>query len=124
MRFFLDANMPRSAMAVVSRFGHEVEFARDVGMGQAPDDEIAARVRKTGAVLLTRDLDFADVRRYPPDQFLGLVVLRLPENTVASDIAQVLERFLRERVLVSSLPGHLAIVELERARFRPPLTSQ
>lgn len=121
MRFFLDANMPRSAAALVSRFGHQVEFAKDIGMGGASDDEIATHARKTGAVLLTRDLDFADVRRYPPDEFLGLVVLRLPEQTTASEIAQVLERFLSDTVLVNSLPGHLAIVEYERARFRPPL---
>jgi predicted nuclease of predicted toxin-antitoxin system len=121
MRFFLDANLPRSALAVFTRFGHEAEFARDIGMASASDTEIAAHALKTGAVLLTRDLDFADVRRYPPERFVGLVVLRLPENAVATEIARVIERFLSEPLFVSSLPGHLAIVEIQRARFRPPL---
>ena len=69
MRFLIDANMPRSIIALVASLGHEVEFARDVGLAAAPDHEIAARAQATGAALLTRDLDFADVRRYPPSLY-------------------------------------------------------
>jgi hypothetical protein len=61
------------------------------------------------------------VRRYAPEEHFGIVVLRLPDSAVAQEIVFVLERFLRERVLVNSLPGRLAIVEVERVRFRPPL---
>src|SRR5260370_33754658 len=57
MRFLIDANMPRSIIALVASLGHEVEFARDVGLAAAPDLEIAARAQATGAALLTRDLD-------------------------------------------------------------------
>jgi hypothetical protein len=69
MRFLIDANMPRSIVALVESLGHEVKFARDVGLAAAPDHEIAARAQATGAALLTRDLDFADVRRYPPSLY-------------------------------------------------------
>src|SRR5208282_141592 len=71
MRFLIDANMPRSIIALVTNLGHEVEFVRDVGLAAAPDHEIAARAQATGAALLTRDLDFADVRRYPPSLYPG-----------------------------------------------------
>ena len=60
MRFLIDANMPRSIIALVASLRHEVEFARDIGLAAAPDHEIAARAQATGAALLTRDLDFAD----------------------------------------------------------------
>jgi predicted nuclease of predicted toxin-antitoxin system len=121
MRFLLDANMPRAALTAFARFGHEAVFARDIGLGSAPDDDIAGHARSTGSVLLTRDTDFADIRRYPPDEYSGIVVLRLPDTTVAGEIVLVLQRFLNEPAFVDSLPGRLAIVELERARFRPPL---
>jgi predicted nuclease of predicted toxin-antitoxin system len=42
MRFLIDANLARSVIAVVRGFGHEVEFARDLGLGAAPDEQIAA----------------------------------------------------------------------------------
>ena len=121
MLFFVDANLPRSVTALLIGLGHQVEFARDAGFGSATDIEIAAHVRETRAVLLTRDLDFGDVRRYPPDDYGGIVVLRLPDDMIAGDIVHVLERFLREPVFVERLPGRLAIVEPNRVRFRPPL---
>jgi len=121
MRFLLDANLPRAAIAVLVDSGHEAEFARDIGLAAAPDDRIAAHARQTRSALLTRDLDFADIRRYPPDQYHGIVVLRLPDDAVAQDITLVLERFLREAAFLKSLSQRLAIVEPERVRFRPPL---
>ena len=103
------------------KFGHQVEFARDIGLAAASDAQIAERARESGAALLTRDLDFADVRRYPPDQYQGIVVLRLPDTTVAQEIVRVLERFLMDPGFLGQLAGRLAIVELDRVRFRPPL---
>jgi predicted nuclease of predicted toxin-antitoxin system len=122
MRFLIDANLPRAAINVCQKFGHEVEFARDIGMAAAPDEQIAARACESGAALLTRDLDFSDVRRYPPDQYQGIVVLRLPDTTVAQEIVRVLERFLMDPGFLGQLAGRLAVVEVNRVRFRPPLT--
>lgn len=45
MRFLIDANLPRSAIAVIQKFWHQVEFARDIGLAAAPDERIAARAR-------------------------------------------------------------------------------
>jgi predicted nuclease of predicted toxin-antitoxin system len=122
MRFLIDANLPRAAIVVCQKYGHQVQFARDIGLAAASDAQIAERARESGAALLTRDLDFADVRRYPPDQYPGIVVLRLPDTTVAREIARVLERFLMEPRFLEPLAGRLAIVEVDRVRFRPPLT--
>jgi predicted nuclease of predicted toxin-antitoxin system len=122
MRFLIDANLPRAAIVVCQKFGHQVEFARDIGMAAASDEQIAERAVQSGAALLTRDLDFADVRRYPPGQYRGIVVLRRPDTTVAMEIARVLERFLMEPGFLDSLAGRLAIIEVDRVRFRPPLT--
>jgi len=83
MRFLIDANLPRSIIAALQRFGHDVEFARDIGLGAAPDEQIAAYALKNTAAILSRDLDFADIRRYPPEKYHGIVVLRLPDAAVA-----------------------------------------
>lgn len=90
-------------------------------MAAAPDAQIAERARQTGAALLTRDLDFSDVRHYPPDQYGGIVVLRLPDHFTAAEIVVVLERYLAEPRFLENLPGRLSIVDENRVRFRPPL---
>lgn len=121
MRFLLDANMPRLALALLVQHGHEAEHVKDIGLGNAPDGEIAARACADGAVLVTRDLDFADVRRYPPQSTPGFLVLRIPDDWTAQQIVALLGRFLSMDSLVGSISGHLAILDQRQVRFRPPL---
>jgi predicted nuclease of predicted toxin-antitoxin system len=121
VRFLIDANLPRSLAELVSKLGHEARFAHDIGLGTAPDKEIAAYAQKTGAAILTRDLDFADVRQYPPEHYSGIVVLRVPDDAIAPYIVEVAGRFVRQQHFISQLSGRLAIVERDRVRFRPPL---
>jgi predicted nuclease of predicted toxin-antitoxin system len=121
MRFLLDANLPRSAIDVVVKSGHEVEFAKDVGLGTAPDAQIASHARQNGMAIVTRDLDFSNVRQYPPEEYAGIVVLRLPDHFIAAEIVAVLTRFLAEPRFVGNLSGRIAIVDENRVRFRPPL---
>jgi predicted nuclease of predicted toxin-antitoxin system len=121
MRFLVDANMPRSSVALLQSLGHAAEHVRDLGLGAGPDSQIASRARSTGAVLLTRDLDFSDIRHYPPADYQGLIVMRLPDDAVARDILNVLGRFLKQTEFVAQLPGHLVILEEDRVRFRPAL---
>jgi predicted nuclease of predicted toxin-antitoxin system len=122
MRFLIDANLPRGVMAMLQALGHQLAFARDIGMAAAADEQIADHAMRTSAALVTRDLDFADIRRYPPTQYSGIVVLRLPDTAVAQEITQVLQRFVMESRFLDGLAGRLAIVEVDRVRFRPPLT--
>ena len=71
--------------------------------------------------LVTRDLDFADVRRYPPETFHGIVVMRMPDDAVAEAIADVLSRVLSHAPWTLMLPGRLCILERDRVRFRPAI---
>ena len=121
MRFLVDANMPRSTLALLASLGHHGEHVRDIGLGHAPDAQIAAHARNLNAAIVTRDIDFADIRNYPPHEFQGLIILRLPDDAVAQVIVNLLERFLRQTELAARLPGHLVIVEPDRVRFRPAL---
>jgi predicted nuclease of predicted toxin-antitoxin system len=121
MRFLVDANLPRSALGLLQGFGHVAEHVSDCGLAAASDFDIAARACGTRAALLTRDLDFADIRRYPPAHYQGLVVIRLPDDAIAKKILSLLERFLKQTELVAQLPGHIVILEKGRVRFRPAL---
>lgn len=53
LRFVLDANMPRCALAVVAAHGHWAEHVRDIGLGNAADETIDAHAMATGAILVT-----------------------------------------------------------------------
>jgi predicted nuclease of predicted toxin-antitoxin system len=121
MRFLVDANMPRSTLAMLTRLDHTSEHVRDIGLGNATDVKIAAYVRSVGAAIVTRDVDFADIRNYPPRDFKGIIVLRMPDDAVAATIVNLLEVFLSRAEFLAGIAGRLAIVEPGRVRFRPPL---
>jgi len=121
MRFLLDANMPRSAAGAVQRLGHEAVDVRDIGLGGAEDQQVAAYAKQNDLALITRDFDFSDVRNYPPAEFAGVIVLELPDDAVAATVVKVMESFLSQPQLLSQLTGRLAIVESWRVRFRPAL---
>jgi predicted nuclease of predicted toxin-antitoxin system len=108
-------------LEVIQGYGHEPEHVRDIGLGAAVDKDIAQHARNTRSILITRDLDFAQVLAYPPAEYAGIIVMRLPDDTVASQIVALFERFLKRFDLVTRVPNHLVILEIGRVRFRPPL---
>jgi predicted nuclease of predicted toxin-antitoxin system len=92
---------------------------RDVGLGAASDEEIAHYARARAMCLITGDLGFADIRAYPPQDYSGLMVLRLPTTAGREFILGLITAALRQTELVKALPGRLAIIEPGRIRLRP-----
>lgn len=121
MRFLVDADLPRSTIAVLKRYGHEGVDVRDIGLGAATDQRIASHAREQQLCLLTGDYDFSDLRTYPPAQHYGIVVLHVPPQATAPTILSLLEEFLKQSRLVDSMSAKLAIVEPGRVRVRSSL---
>ncbi len=86
MHFLIDASLPRSAARMVRHLGHDATDVRDIGMGSATDDLIAAHARSHQLTPVTRDFDFADIRNYPPADYSGIVVLQLPDAVELSRV--------------------------------------
>lgn len=74
--------------------------------------------------LVTGDFDFTDVRNYPPEQYSGIIVLRVPHTATTATILLMMEQLLLRPDLVAHLPGRLAIVDNSRVRLRPPIDPQ
>lgn len=119
MEFLIDADLPRPTAEVIRLKGHQARDVRDAGLGSAPDEAIAEYAKANGLCLITGDFDFADIRRYPPENYAGLAVLGLPENANREFILQLVKAFLDHPEIIAQLPGRLAIVEPGRIRLRP-----
>lgn len=116
MRIKLDENVHGDVAAALSEQGHDVATVHDQRLAGRPDTDIARAIAIEHRCLVTSDLDFADVRRYPPSQFAGLVVLRLGAPTTRNQI-DCFTRFFAE---TTDAAGPLWIVEDARARDWPP----
>ena len=116
MKFKTDENLPVEAAATLRDSGFDAETVWDEHLSGRDDETIAARVRGEGRVLLTLDLDFANIGAYPPDQDPGIIVLRLKTQ----DKPTVIEYVRRIAVAVKrrNPAGELWIVEADRIRFR------
>ena len=117
MKFFLDANMPYSALEVFKKFKIDVKHARDVGLSQASDKEIMNYAVKNKSILITKDIGFANILISPIESHYGVVVLRLPSFFKASQFVNVLIDFLKA-VNVKDLHKAITIVKLGRYRIR------
>ncbi|HXH39829.1 MAG TPA: DUF5615 family PIN-like protein [Thermoanaerobaculia bacterium] len=118
MRFLIDADLPYSLERLITTYGHGALHVRDVGLGGAPDADIAAFARSERWAILTGDFDFADIRNYPPADYFGIAVLVLTPTMVSSDIHALVRSFLDRGEIVATLAGKLAIVKAGRVRIR------
>jgi predicted nuclease of predicted toxin-antitoxin system len=120
MLFKIDENLHPDAAAAFRSRGHDARTVRDQGMRGCPDSGLASACRAEGRGIVTLDLDFADVRLYPPKDYAGLIVLRLRDES-RSHVLDVLGRLL-DVLDVESPVGRLWIVEENRVRIhgRPP----
>lgn len=117
MKFILDANMPRSAKSIFTE-ADEVVHVRDIGLGDASDSDILQYAVGEQAVVVTRDMDFANIVLHPVASHAGVVVLRVPPSFTAAQIVGFLLWFMEEIGDMRQLSHALIIVEPNRFRIR------
>jgi predicted nuclease of predicted toxin-antitoxin system len=116
MLFKVDENLPAEATEILGAAGHDAISVLEQELGGEPDKEIARVCRKEKRIIVTLDTDFADIRVYPPQEYPGLIVLRLKRQDKAT-VLSVLRRLIKmlddERI-----ENRLWIVEENRVRVR------
>ena len=116
MRGKVDENMPIESADLLRASGWECHTVFDEALGGADDPDVGARCQAEGRVLFTLDMDFADIRTYPPDAYVGIVVIR-PVKPSRAGVLALLEQLIP--VLKVEWSEHrLWIVEPGRVRIR------
>ena len=117
-RAVVDEDLPRILDEILEKLGWEIFDVRDVGLRGRPDSEIIRFAKKSKAVLFTGDWGFADIVRYPPKQYHGIVMLYFPNELSTQAIARETEKSLTKlqndnfsRKLIVIEPGKIRIRE-------------
>ncbi len=116
LRFKVDENLPTEVVGLLASAGHDAVTVGDQRMAGRPDTELAAVCQREGRAVVTLDLDFADIRTFPPREYAGIIVLRLTrldKPRVLSVLRRLLSVLERE-----PLAGKLWIVEEASVRVR------
>ncbi len=116
MRFKVDENLHSDVAEALRSRGHDAVTVRDQQMRGNTDARLSEVCRAEGRAIVSLDLDFANIRDYPPQDYPGLIVLRLADQSrpsVLRTFSSVLDLLDRE-----ALAGCLWIVEEHRVRIR------
>jgi predicted nuclease of predicted toxin-antitoxin system len=116
LKFKIGENLPSEFAAILQGAGFEAHTVADEELSGAADALLAQHVRADYRVLITLDMDFANIHSYPPATHAGIVVFRSHSQDKMTLLAllQILIPALRK-----SSPEHkLWTVEPDRIRYR------
>jgi predicted nuclease of predicted toxin-antitoxin system len=120
MRIKLDENLGKSALVVLREAGYEAERPLEEGLSGYPDEQIWDFVWNQGMFFITLDVDFSDIRKFPPGTHPGILILRL-SNQSREVVKQTLSKIIKAHPL-ETIKGCLAVADEYRTRIRRPKT--
>ena len=118
MKLKLDENLSRHLKTRLNDLGHDVSTTADENLLSQPDTVVAAAAYAEGRILLTLDIEFADLRKYQPGTHPGIVLFR-PSSFGPLTVNRYVENFVRDTDL-EKLQGCVVVVDSTKVRIRRP----
>jgi predicted nuclease of predicted toxin-antitoxin system len=116
VKLFLDENLSPQHASELRTQGHDAISVLEAGLSGATDKQVLCFAVENGRVLVTLDADFANVMRFPPEQTLGVIRLKVHPAT-EERIRQAVRRALLFLQNVD-ISGRLAVVDDDKIRIR------
>ena len=116
MKIKLDENMPGAMIELLQSGGHDVATVAGENLEGADDDLVLEKATEEGRLLMTFDVDFGDIRKYPFGSHAGIIVFRLHDQRWSA-LKEPAERLV-DSDLFARLGQGLAVVDELRVRFR------
>jgi len=116
VRLLLDENLSPQQAAVLREQGHDAVAVIEVGLSGQPDEKIREFAIAEDRVLLTLDVDFANMLRFPTAGTPGVIRLKIhpPKEKAVREQIQKALALLKE----TPLAGCLAVSHGEIIRIR------
>jgi predicted nuclease of predicted toxin-antitoxin system len=113
--FLLDANLsPETAAFLRATFGYDVVDLASLGLAHLEDPNVVEYARRRNRVIITFDLDIAEIHHRGQHGRFGVILLRLGVQTVVV-VYLVLESFFAATAQESN-PLERSVVVIDEAR--------
>jgi predicted nuclease of predicted toxin-antitoxin system len=118
MKLKLDENLSRHLKPQLAALGYDVSTAADEALLSRLDIDIADAAQAENRAVVTLDLDFADISRFPPGSHPGVFLFR-PKSLSPIEVNRRIVEFCAQPD-VADLARCLVVVEVSRVRIRRP----
>jgi len=112
LRFLVDENVRKEVVGFLRLEGHDVL----VLASGAKDEEVARVAKQAKRIILTHDQHFADILMYPPEEYAGIIRIKIHPPSAAT-IINALKDFLL-KLSPDKLDKKLVILEKDGFRIR------
>jgi predicted nuclease of predicted toxin-antitoxin system len=119
MKFKIDENLPVEFAHELRAIGHDAVTVFEQRMGGTSDEDLFSVCINEDRILMTLDIDFADIRMYPPSVSPGILVFRIQpqdKNRLLYCLGRIIPLLAKEQ-----LARMLWIVEEDRIRIHEGL---
>lgn len=116
MSVVIDHCVPRKFLRLVQSWGYDASTITQHISSDSPDSAVIALAQQLDAVLLTVDMDFANILHYPPENYGGIIVMRYElseEPSLITTLQNVFNDLYRDE-----LRSAIVVVEPKRYRVR------
>jgi predicted nuclease of predicted toxin-antitoxin system len=116
VRFLADMGVSYSVVLHLRKQAHDVMHLRDQGLHRLADSEIIAHAAEDGRVILTFDLDFAELAFNRRQPLPSVVIYRLSDSRPHRQIERLMAALTVAQQALES--GAIVIVDDSRVRIR------
>lgn len=117
-KFLLDENLSQETAGFLHVLGYDTETADQLRLAGAEDQKVADKAAATKRILITLDLDFGEMYYFGTSKNLGVIILRLKNQTVES-VNSTLKKLLDSQLLNKKVNRFaLFVVDEEKIRIR------
>jgi len=119
LRFLADHCISNFIVEILREANHEVLRLKDILPVESSDALVIAKSKEIDAILLSLNGDFADIVRYPPKDYKGIVALQVRNHSeILSNLMARLTAYLEVQPAMEHYRGKLFVVEIDRIRIR------
>lgn len=111
LRILCDENIPRAIIASLEEHSFIVEKV----LPTSSDERVAGQAKRRKEIILTFDSDFSNILSYPPQEYYGIIVIRI-HPPLTQTIIQALTHLFQKWPSGKDYQGKLIILEGGRVR--------
>ncbi|OGF65057.1 MAG: hypothetical protein A2Y62_16660 [Candidatus Fischerbacteria bacterium RBG_13_37_8] len=111
-----DENISPRTVSFLRSLGYKVFDLRENNLTSISDEEILKLAKKKNSVLITMDKHFANIIKYPPKDYAGIIRIRI-HPPLLGEINKALQ-YLLNNISIENLRGSLIILEKIGYRIR------